>query len=37
MGGLSDFERGELVGARLSGASVTKIVTDAKCIERDGL
>jgi transposase len=27
MGDLSDFERQQIVGARLSGASVTKIVT----------
>jgi hypothetical protein len=27
MGGMSDFERGQIVGARLVGASVTKTAT----------
>jgi predicted transcriptional regulator len=27
MGDVSDFERGQIVGARLTGASVTKIAT----------
>jgi predicted transcriptional regulator len=27
MGGMSDFQRGHIVGARLPGASVTKTVT----------
>jgi transposase len=27
MGGLPDFERGHIVGARLAGASVTRIAT----------
>jgi hypothetical protein len=35
MGDLPDFERGQIVGARLAGASVTKNCHIIRCIESD--
>ena len=32
MGNLSDFQRGQIVGVRLAGASVTKLAT-VRCVQ----